>query len=323
MSVWLAVLSYTSGPIWMIYAALFMGGIGFAFISTAQSALLAQVLPGEAFANGVTWNSTGFQIASVLGPALSGVLIALTGRSTIVYVICAIMAIAYLLLISAIRPRHQARTREPMTRETLAAGIRFVFKDELILAAITLDLFAVLFGGATTLLPVYAKDILHVGPSGLGWLRTAPSVGAMLTAVWLAHLGPMRRAGALLLSAVAGFGVATIVFGASRSFTLSMVALFATGAFDSVSVVIRSSLVQLRTPDAMRGRVNAVNGIFIDLSNELGGFESGSVAALLGPAVTVVGGGIGTILVVIAAGTKWRALREMRQLGRGPRRAGE
>jgi MFS family permease len=314
MSVALAILSTTHGPVWLIYVALFLGGIGFAFLAPAQSALLAQVLPIEAYPNGVTWNSTGFQIAAVTGPALGGALIAITGTSTTVYVVCALMAIAYLVSITLIRPRPQVHNREPITPSVLAAGVRFVFNDQLILAAITLDLFAVLFGGATTLLPIYAKDILQVGPTGLGWLRAAPSVGAMLTALWLAHRSRMYRAGLILLGAVIGFGIATIIFGLSKSFTLSMVALFMLGAFDSVSVVIRSSLVQLRTPDAMRGRVNAVNGIFIDLSNELGGFESGSVAALIGPIPTVVLGGIGTILVVFIVGAKWRALREMREL---------
>jgi MFS family permease len=315
MSVWLAVLSYTQGPIWMIYAALVLGGIGFAFMAPAQSALLTQVLPVEAYPNGVTWNSTAFQIAAVAGPALGGALIAFTGTATIVYVVCAVMAAIYIILFSIMRPRPQTHDRQPVTGEMLAAGVRFVFQDPFILAAITLDLFAVLFGGATTLLPIYAKDILQVGPTGLGWLRAAPSVGAMLTALWLAHRRRMQRAGMLLLSAVAGFGIVTIVFGLSKSFTLSMVALFMLGAFDSVSVVIRSSLVQLRTPDSMRGRVNAVNGIFIDLSNELGGFESGAMAALIGPVATVVLGGIGTIIVVLVVGTKWKALRTMREIG--------
>jgi MFS family permease len=315
MSIWLAVLAYTQGPIWMIYTALFINGIGGAFAAPAQSALLTQVLPVEGYSNGVTWNSTAFQIAAVTGPAISGALIGLFGGSTVVYVVGAILGIAYCVLFSIMRPRPQIPDRQPVTLSTLAAGVRFVFADQFILAAITLDLFAVLFGGATTLLPIYAKDILHVGPTGLGWLRGAPSVGAMLTALLLAHRERMRRAGVLLLTTVTGFGIATIVFGLSRSFMLSMVALFLLGAFDSVSVVIRSSLVQLRTPDAMRGRVNAVNGIFIDLSNELGGFESGAVAALIGPVATVVLGGIGTILVVLLVGAKWPALRAMRELG--------
>jgi MFS family permease len=314
MSLWLAVLTYFHGPVWLIYAALFFSGVGLAFVGPAQSALLAQVVPVSVFTNGVTWNSTAFQIAAVLGPALSGFLIALWHSATPVYVAGIGLSVIYIVIFTLLRSHGQVRSREPVSREVLAAGVRYVFADPLILAAITLDLFAVLFGGATALLPVYAKDILHVGPEGLGWLRTAPSVGAMITALWLAHRRPLQRAGATLLVVVAGFGVATIVFGLSKSFTLSMFALFTLGAFDSVSVVIRSSLVQLRTPDVMRGRVNAVNSIFIDLSNELGAFESGAIAAVLGPIITVVGGGIGTIIVVGIVGAKWKALREMRTL---------
>lgn len=313
MSVWLAILSATHGPVWMIYAALFLGGTGFAFLAPAQSALISQVLPGEAFANGVTWNSTAFQIAATTGPAVAGVMIGISGNATGVYVAGAVMAAVYIVLLTIVRTREQRIDREPVTRRNLAAGLRFVFSEELLLGAITLDLFAVLFGGATTLLPVYAKDILHVGPAGLGWLRAAPSVGAMLTALWIAHR-PMRRAGVLLLWAVVGFGAATIVFGVSKSFSVSMGALFFIGAFDAVSVVIRASLLQLRTPDSLRGRVNAVNGIFIDLSNELGGFESGAVAAIIGPIATVVVGGIGTILVVAAASAKWKSLRQLDDL---------
>lgn len=313
MSVWLAILSATHGPVWMIYAALFLGGTGFAFLAPAQSALISQVLPGEAFANGVTWNSTAFQIAATTGPAVAGVMIGISGNATGVYVAGAVMAAVYIVLLTIVRTREQRIDREPVTRRNLAAGLRFVFSEELLLGAITLDLFAVLFGGATTLLPVYAKDILHVGPAGLGWLRAAPSVGAMLTALWIAHR-PMRRAGVLLLWAVVGFGAATIVFGVSKSFSVSMGALFFIGAFDAVSVVIRASLLQLRTPDSLRGRVNAVNGIFIDLSNELGGFESGAVAAVIGPIATVVVGGIGTILVVAAASAKWKSLRQLDDL---------
>lgn len=308
MSAWLAVLSATHGPVWMIYAALFVGGIGFAFVGPAQNALLAQVLPGEAFANGITWSSTAFEIAAVSGPALSGMLIALEKSATGVYVTCALLALTYVALFTLVRPREQAIEREPLTRAALAAGIRFVLRERIIFGAITLDLFAVLFGGATTLLPIFAKDVLRVGPVGLGWLRAAPSAGALLTALWLAHRGPMRRAGRLLMIAVGGFGVATLVFGLSRSFALSMGALFCVGAFDAISVVIRSSLLQLRTPDRLRGRVNAVNSIFIDLSNELGGFESGSVAALIGPVATVVIGGIGTLLVVGVVTARWRDL---------------
>jgi MFS family permease len=315
MSVVLAVLSATRGPVWMIYAALLVSGIGYAFLGPAQSALISQVLPGEAFANGITWNSTAFEIAAVTGPAIAGGMIAWAhGSVTSVYVTTAVMALAYVVLLTMMRTREQAFDREPVSLRSLAAGLRFVFHEELILAAITLDLFAVLFGGATTLLPIFARDILKVGPAGLGWLRAAPSAGAMITALWIAHRGPLRKAGRLLLVVVAGFGVSTIVFGFSRSFPLSLGALFFVGAFDSVSVIIRSSLLQLRTPDALRGRVNAVNSIFVDMSNELGGFESGSVASLIGPTATVILGGIGTLVVVVAAGAKWASLRKLDQL---------
>ena len=199
------------------------------------------------------------------------------------------------------------------TRPRIASGVRTctsVWRTKVILAAITLDLFAVLFGGATALLPIYARDILHVGPVGFGWMRAAPSIGAVVIAIVLA-LRPLRRAGTALLWAVTGFGAATIVFGLSRSFALSLAMLFLLGGLDNISVVVRHTLVQVRTPDAMRGRVSAINGVFIDTSNELGAFESGAVAALLGPVVTVVGGGILTVLVVAAAALIWPELRAL------------
>jgi len=206
------------------------------------------------------------------------------------------------------------KPREKMTLESLVAGMKFVRDTKVILAAITLDLFAVLFGGATALLPIFAKDILQVGPSGLGWLRAAPSIGALLVMITLAHRPPMQRTGWTLLTAVAGFGICTIVFGLSRSFLLSMVMLFILGGLDGISMVIRSTLVQLWTPDEMRGRVSAVNSVFIDMSNELGGFESGALAAAFGPVVAVVGGGIGTLIVVAGVAAKWPELRRMKTL---------
>ena len=198
-----------------------------------------------------------------------------------------------------------------MTLESLAAGMRYVRDTKVILAAITLDLFAVLLGGATALLPIFAKDILHVGPDGLGWLRAAPSVGALLVALGIAHRPAMKRTGGTLLVSVAGFGIATIAFGLSRSFTLSMVMLFVLGALDGISMIIRSTLVQVRTPDEMRGRVSSVNSVFIDMSNELGGFESGALAALVGPVTAVVAGGVGTIIVVSAVTAAWPELRQL------------
>jgi MFS family permease len=208
-------------------------------------------------------------------------------------------------LAAFIRPHAGPRVREPLSLDSLLAGVRFVRQTKLILATITLDLFAVLLGGATALLPIFARDILMVGPSGLGWLRAAPSIGALLMALTIAHRPPFRRAGRALLWAVTGFGVSTIVFGLSRDFVLSLCMLALTGALDNISIVVRGTLVQVLTPDTMRGRVSAVNAVFIGSSNELGGFESGITAQLFGPVASVVGGGIGTILVVLVVMLLW------------------
>jgi MFS family permease len=208
-------------------------------------------------------------------------------------------------LIGSVRPRVAERRLTAATWYSLLAGIRFVWNTKLILATITMDLFAVLLGGATALLPIYARDILQVGPSGLGWLRAAPSLGALIMAIGLAHRPPFQRAGRTLLVAVAGFGVATVIFGLSENFALSFAMLATTGALDNISIVVRGTLVQGLTPDEMRGRVSAVNAVFIGSSNELGAFESGATAALFGPVISVVGGGIGTILVVLMVMLKW------------------
>jgi MFS family permease len=204
-----------------------------------------------------------------------------------------------------------------MTLASLSVGFKFVFASRMILATITLDLFAVLLGGATSLLPVYAKDILGVGPTGLGLLQAALPVGSLFTAVVLAHRPPLEHAGRMLLWAVAWFGAATIVFGFSRSFALSLFMLFLCGATDNISVVVRHTLVQLLTPDQKRGRVSAVNSLFIGTSNELGGFESGFVAHWFGPVFSVVSGGIGTILVVIAVALIWPEVRRFGRLDGG------
>ncbi len=225
-----------------------------------------------------------------------------------------VCCVAAILLVKAIRARTTARGVEQMSFRSLLAGFTFVRRSSLMLSAITLDLFAVLLGGATALLPIFAEDILRVGPVGLGWLRAAPSIGAMLMALVMAHRPPLRHAGPALLGSVAGFGVATIVFGLSRNVYLSFAMLLLTGAFDNISVVVRGTLMQTLTPDAMRGRVAAVNGLFIGSSNELGGFESGLTAQLFGPTASVVGGGIGTILVVLTVGVVSPRLRRLRSL---------
>jgi hypothetical protein len=219
-------------------------------------------------------------------------------------------------MLLAIRSRRAAPPpSEEATLSSLAAGARFVWRTKVLMAAITLDLFAVLLGGATALLPIFARDILQVGPTGLGWLRAAPSIGALLMAITLAYLPPIRKAGPTLLWAVAGFGAATIVFGLSRSFGLSLAMLGLLGALDNVSVVIRGTLLLTHTPDEMRGRVSAVNSVFIGASNELGGFESGLAAALLNPITAVVAGGIGTILVVTVVALLWPEMRRLGRLG--------
>jgi MFS family permease len=310
----LAAISFTVAPIPLIYVTLFAIGVALSFHRPAVAALLPQLVPAEKFANAVTWNSVGWQLASVVGPALGGLIIAWRHHAGIVYIIDAALMMVFVICLTQIRGRQVVRVRKAVNMKTLLGGVRFVWHTKVILAAITLDLFAVLFGGATTLLPVFAKDILHVGAEGFGWLRAAPSIGAVLVAVLLLGRAPMQRAGRSLLVAVAGFGIATIVFGLSRSFPLSLLMLVLAGGLDMISVVVRQTLVQLRTPDEMRGRVSAVNSVFIDTSNELGGFESGASAALLGPVVSVVGGGIVTVLVVSAVAIAWPELRGMRSL---------
>jgi MFS family permease len=301
----LAALSALEGPLPLVYLCLLLAGVSRAFNTPARWALVPQVVPAGALGNAITWNSSGWQIATVVGPALGGLVIALTNRAAGAYLLAAGCALACAALVAFIRPQGAPRRSEPASLQTLLAGIRFIRRTKLILATITLDLFAVLLGGATALLPMFAKDILEVGPVGLGWLRAAPSIGALVMAVSLAHRPPLRRAGPTLLWSVAGYGAATVVFGLSENFLLSFAMLALTGALDNVSVVVRNTLVQVLTPDAMRGRVAAVNFIFISSSNELGAFESGVTAHWFGPVLSVVGGGVGTILVVGAVMLAW------------------
>lgn len=316
-SIGLAVLSYRQGAISLIYACLFLSGVARAFNKPASDSLLPSLVPITAFNNAVTWNSSAFQIASVVGPALGGLVIALLHSATLVYVLNVVLAFTCFGFIALVAAQQPPRSTKTITLKSLLAGIGFVWQTKVILATITLDLFAVLLGGATTLLPIFAKDILHVGPTGLGWLRAAPAIGAFSMALIIAHLPPMKRAGKTLLWAVIGFGVATFVFGISRSFWLSLLMLMLTGAFDNISVVVRHTLVQVKTPDYMRGRVSAVNSVFISTSNELGGFESGLAAALFGPVVSVVVGGIGTIAVVLAVASIWPQIRQLGSLHDG------
>jgi MFS family permease len=283
----------------LIYVLLFFGASARTFSWAARSSFFPTLVPRDAFANAVTWNNSIFQIGSVAGPAISGFVVAHMGFP-IVYMIDAITSFSFFLLILPIprAPKFGKRLDENAWR-SLIAGVKFVFSRNVILATITLDLFAVLLGGATALLPIFADQILHCGPIGLGWMRAAPAIGAFAMALTIAYLPPMREAGKSLLWCVTGFGIATIIFGLSKAFWLSLSMLFLAGAFDSVSVIICGSIVQLVTPDEMRGRVSAVNNIFIGTSNEFGALESGLTAALFGPVISVVGGSIGTILTEI------------------------
>ncbi|HEY6459297.1 MAG TPA: MFS transporter [Polyangiaceae bacterium] len=295
-----------------IYAVLVGIGVTRAFQGPAGQSLLPSLVPTEHFPNAVAWSSSIWQVATVLGPMLGGFGYAAIGASR-VYAVAGCCSVGASLLVAAIDalPRPAA---SGAARSSVLAGARYVASNPIVLGAISLDLFAVLLGGATALLPVYARDILRLGPWALGALRSAPAAGAAVTGVLLALRPIERRAGRKMLACVAVFGLATIVFGLSRSFVLSLLALVVAGASDMVSVVVRSALVQLATPDAMRGRVSAVNMVFIGASNELGEFESGVTAQWLGTVPSVVLGGIATIVVVAIWATSFPALRRVDRL---------
>jgi len=288
----------------LIYAVLILLGVVRSFNGTASRSILPQLVPDEHFANAVAWNATTFQAATILGPSLGGIL----------YAAAMLTAVGALLSMFRIKTRPQARRREPSTLKTVFAGLHFIWREKLILGAISLDLFAVLLGGAVALLPVYAREILHTGPWGLGLLRTAPGVGAAVMAVALAHRPLRGRSGPTLLWAVGGFGIFTILFGVSTSLVLSLISLICLGAADMVSVIIRATLVQLRTPDEMRGRVMAVDMVFIGTSNELGQFESGLTAQWFGTVPAVLLGGIGTLVVIALWAWKFPELRRAGEL---------
>jgi len=295
-----------------IYVVLVLIGIVRSFNATASRSILPQLVPQKHFPNAVAWNASIFQAATILGPSFGGIIYAAFHGPSAVYLIAMITGIGATISSFRIKPEVKARPREPMTMKTVFAGLHYIWNKKLILGAISLDLFAVLLGGAVALLPVYAREILHTGPWGLGLLRTAPGVGAAVMAVLLAHRPLRGKSGPTLLWAVAGFGVFTIIFGISDSLTLSLVALFLLGASDMISVIIRATLTQLATPDEMRGRVTAVDMIFIGTSNEFGQFESGITAQWFGTVPAVILGGVGT-LVVIALWAWW--FPELRHAG--------
>jgi MFS family permease len=282
-----------------IFAILFFVGVVRSFSMPASRALLPQLIPAEQFQGAVAWNSIIFQGATILGPALGGLLYAFFRGPAAVYGTAVVASAIAVLTTIRIRVQSRPLAREPFTLQTVLAGFRYIWSHKLVLGSISLDLFAVMLGGAVALLPVYAKEILQTGPWGLGLLRSAPGIGAGVMALLIAYKPIRRRAGATMLWCVAGFGVFTVVFGLSRSLALSLLSLFFVGAADMVSVIVRGVLIQLETPDEMRGRVNAVDMIFIGASNELGEFESGLTAQWLGAVPAVVLGGLGTIVVTL------------------------
>jgi len=308
-SIALLTLSIRHAPIASIYAVLFVIGTARAFAGPASQALMPSIVPPEDFPNAVAWTSSTWQLATIVGPALGGFLFA--GGPRVVYGTCA----ACFLLALALQSRMQVRTGRMEHAETswrtLLAGVKYVWEKKVVLGAISLDLFAVLLGGAVALLPAFARDILHTGPWGLGLLRSAPALGAGVTALAIAYRPIERRAGMWMFLCVGIFGLATVGFGLSRNFALSLLCLVIVGASDMVSVVIRQVLVQLQTPASMRGRVSAVNLVFIGASNELGEFESGLTASLLGLIPAVVVGGIGTIVVVLVSALLFPELRKI------------
>ena len=308
-SLGLAFVSYTHGAVALLYFFLVLNGIARSATAPARDALSPQLLPIELLGNAATWRSGLFQLAAVLGPAAGGFIIGMWQSATSAFVITAFAIVFFIIMIGPVQPRRFVKADPGPVWETLTGGVKFVWRTRMLIATISLDLFAVLLGGATMLLPVFAKDILHVGARELGWMMAAPSLGAVIVAIPMARY-PLERAGRAMLLAVLGFGAATIAFGLSRNFWLSLLMLVLIGGFDMVSVVIRSTLVQVLTPDELRGRVGAVNALFIGTSNELGGFESGAAAALLGPVLAVVLGGIGSILVVLGVNGIWPEVRK-------------
>ncbi len=323
----LAIISAVSAPVALMYLCLFVSSCARTFGGAAIASFMPQLVERHMFSRAVTWNSGLFQLSSIIGPSLGGILVVAFGhRAWPIYALNSLAALSFCALLGSIRVQQVIALKEKMTLQSLLTGFRFVFSNRIVLGIISLDMFAVLLGGATALLPVYAKEILQAGPRGLGFLQAALPLGAVLCAFYLAHRPPLQKAGRSLLLAVVCFGLATIVFGLSQWYWLSFAMLFGCGVADNVSVVVRHTLVQMLTPDEKRGRVSAVNNLFIGTSNELGEFESGSVAKLCGPmmgntvamgaVISVVSGGIGTLLVVAAVALIWPEIRRYGRLDR-------
>jgi MFS family permease len=332
----LTLISAFNASLICLYVSLIILGSARTILWPANASFLPHLVSRQEFSRAVTFNSATFQLATVMGPACGGIIITFAHRIWPVYAITVATSLAYFVMLTCIRREHKPAARQPFSLEVLSAGIHFIFENKIILGVITLDLFAVLLGGATSLFPVYAKDILQRGPAGFGILSDAMPAGAVLCALFLSHRPPMQKAGRAMLLSVAAFGVATIIFGVANQncfgtaipnavwFWVAFVMMVICGAVDNVSVVVRQTLVQLLAPDEKRGRISAINSLFIGTSNELGGFESGFTAWLFGKEmghtnatgsiISVVTGGIGTILVVLAVGWIWPQVRKYGKL---------
>jgi MFS family permease len=306
----LAWASFTDAHIGWLYFFLLWSGISRAIGWPAATAIVPGLVPAKDFANAAMWRSSAYQIASTIGPLVGGFMLAIWNPA-IVYLADAASSLFLIGCLFAVHPTPQERSTEPASWRSLIDGIRFLRRQPVLVSTMTLDMVAVLFGGVTALLPIYATDILHVGATGFGWLRAMPSIGSIAMGLVVAVRPPFRRGGPALLWAVVVFGIATIVFGLSRSFPLSLVALFTLGAADNISVIVRATVLQLLTPDSMRGRVSAVAIIFIGTSNEVGEFESGLTAQWLGTVFSVVGGGIMTLVTVAAVMAIWPQLAKL------------
>jgi MFS family permease len=297
-----------------IYTVIFISGIARGFLTPAVFSYMPQLIPRELYSNAVTWNSTLWETAAIGGPALAGFLYGFVGITVSYLTDVLLMAVGLLLIIAVSNKPLPETTEEQGVVEKIRSGLRFVFRNPIILSAISLDLFAVLFGGAVALLPIFADKILNVGTEGLGILRSAPAVGALLMAVYITHHPIMKNTGKILLCCVAGFGLSMILFALSTNFWLSLFLLMMSGMFDCISVIIRSTLLQTLTPENMKGRVSAVNHIFIGSSNEIGMFESGVAARLMGVVPSVIFGGCMTILVVTVTGWVSKSLRTLQRV---------
>jgi MFS family permease len=316
----LALLIFTVVPgvltptrVWPVYAVIFASGIARSFTRPSLTALSAELIPREIYPNAINWRSSTWQFAAILGPALGGLLYGFAGPAGAYAVVTVLMIVA---LVAVARIRHRSETPPPSdmpVSESLKIGIRFLLRQPVVLGAMSLDLFSVLFGGAVALLPIFAR-LLHVGPQGLGALRAAPAVGSLIVGLYLAHRPPFRRTGVTLFAAVALFGLCMIAFALSRSFWLSFALLLLSGMADNISVLIRSTLIQTMTPTEMLGRVSSVNQIFIGSSNEIGAFESGVAARLLGTVPSVIFGGVMTLVVVAVTAALSPKLRKLREI---------